>query len=81
MFPSLYWDWYDTLRFSRSWISEIWEQVAHIRASCSWQATGANTVTAMAEDGERPEEKPRPPTGGQLSFHSKPELVPILVVV
>ena len=75
------WDWFDKLRGSLSWISEIQEMVAHIHSSRSWQATEGNNVTAMTEDGERPEEKPRPPAGGQISFQFKPELVPILVAV
>ena len=68
MWPDLYWDWRDSWRRLRSWISQILDQVAYIRASCSWQAAGAINTTAMVEDGMRPEEKPRPPAGGQLSF-------------
>ena len=79
MFPDLCWDfWHDWGRL-RSWISEILDRVAYTRAFCSWQATGVIKDTAMSEDGERPEEKPRPPAGGKTKQPSKPELVPILV--
>lgn len=56
--------WLDSWRSLRSWISEILDQVAYVRTSRSWQATGVNSTTAMVEDGERPTEKPRPPAGG-----------------
>lgn len=81
MWPDLYWDWRDSWRRLRSWISQILDQVAYIRASRSWQAAGAINTTAMVEDGMRPEEKPRPPAGGQLSFQCKPELVHILAAL
>lgn len=68
MNPSLWWDYWDDWRHLRAWISEILDKVAHIRTSLSWQTTEVNEATAMAEDGERPEEKPRPPAGGQSSF-------------
>lgn len=63
----------------RSWISEILDKVAYIRASRSWQTAGATTTAAMVEDGERPNEKPRPPAGGHTLTTYKPGLVPILV--
>lgn len=68
MWPDMYSYWYDSWRSLRSWISEILDQVAYIRASRSWQAAGVINTTAMVEDGMRPEEKPRPPAGGKLSF-------------
>jgi hypothetical protein len=51
----------------RSWVSEILDRFAYTRASRSWQTTGAITTTAMVEDGERPKEKPRPPSGGHTT--------------
>ena len=66
MFPDLYWDhWYRDWRYLRSWISEILDRIAYIRASRSWQAAGAIKGTAMPEDGERPDGKPPPPSGGK----------------
>lgn len=65
MFPDLCWDfWHDWGRL-RSWISEILDKVAYIRASRSWQTAEAIKGTAMPEDGERPDGKPPPPAGGQ----------------
>ena len=81
MWPDLYGYWYDSWRRLRSWISQILDQVAYIRASRSWQAAGAINTTAMVEDGMRPEEKPRPPAGGKTKQPFKPELVPILAAL
>lgn len=65
MFPDLCWDfWHDWGRL-RSWVSEILDKVAYIRASRSWQTVEAIKGTAMPEDGERPDGKPPPPTGGK----------------
>lgn len=63
MYDYLSWDWRDTWRHLRSWISEILDRLVYIRASRSWQAAGVINATAIAEDGERPDEKPRPPCG------------------
>ncbi len=71
MYDYLDWRWYDGWRYLRSWISEIWDKVAHVRASLSWQTTEANNTTAMVEDGERPTEKPRPPYGAAMYFLSQ----------
>ena len=81
MFPDLYWDWYDEWRRLGAWMSDIMHRFAHNRTHSGWQATGAIKGTAMPEDGERPEEKPRPPAGGQSYPPSKPELVPILAAL
>lgn len=69
MFPDVYSHWYFNWGRLKSWISEILDMVAYVRASCSWQAVGAVNTTAMVEDELRPEEKPRPPAGGHLSYH------------
>lgn len=50
--------------YFRSLINQIWDSVDLYRASLRWQTTGGITTTAMVEDGDRPEEKPRPPAGG-----------------
>lgn len=68
MWPDLFSGWYDCWRRLRSWISEILDKVAYVRASRSWQTAGAINVTAMTEDGQQPKEKPRPPAGGRQSF-------------
>ncbi len=65
---SSYWYWYDEMLSLRSWISEIWNKVDQCRMSRSWQVAGTSSITAMIEDGDRPEEKPRPPAGGHTSY-------------
>lgn len=73
-------DWWYDMRDLFSWWRDFRDRLDRKRASkSSWQTTEATTATAMAEDVDRPKEKPRPPSGGQISLTDKPELVPILV--
>ena len=64
MYCLSYWDWYDDVRNLISWFREAAERVYQRHASRSWQASEVTKATAMAEDVDRPDEKPRPPAGG-----------------
>lgn len=83
MFPDMYayWDLLDTWRSFRSRINEIWDRLDRHRAKKGWQSLTSCSAAAMVDDGDRPEEKPRPPAGGKRSFQHKPGLVPILVAL
>ena len=82
MFPDTrYWDLWDMFRGFRSWISEILARVDLYCAKRGWQTAPSNVSTAMLIDSDRPEEKPRPPSGGTEITSHKPELVPILVAL
>ena len=66
MFPTH--EWYDMWDLY-SWWQDLWDRLDRKRTSkSSWQATGVTTATAMAEDVDRPKEKPRPPAGGKKIF-------------
>ena len=58
------WFWEST-SYLRSWINKIWDNVYLYRATLSWQTPDGLTTAAMVEDDDRPEEKPRPPSGGK----------------
>lgn len=58
------WGWCDHWRDLIGWFHEAMGQVYQRYASRSWQASKVTTATAMAEDIDRPDEKPRPPAGG-----------------
>lgn len=70
MFSSSHY-WWECVSYFRSWINQIWDSVDLYRASLRWQTPEGLTTTATVEDGDRPEEKPRPPAGGQ-SFVTNP---------
>ena len=56
MFPDLW----EFARYIRSWIMDIWDKVDLRLASRSWQTAEATNITAMMEEADRPDGKPRP---------------------
>ena len=60
-----HWDWYCEMRNLISWFRELAERVYQRHASRSWQVSRVSKATAMAEDVDRPDGKPRPPSGGK----------------
>ncbi len=63
-------------------VIDIWEDVMRLvyrfRFASDWQVT-SDITAATVSDGDRPKDKPRPPSGGLIYPEFKPEPIPVLV--
>lgn len=74
MFDRYYWE--DMCRSLWSWTKEFLDIVAQSRIRLTMQGENGMSIAATMDDVERPEEKPRPPAGGNLVSTHKTGIVP-----
>lgn len=74
MFGQYYWQ--DMCRSLWSWMKEFLDIVAQSCIHLTMQGGNGLSVAATTDDVERPEEKPRPPTGGKSVSTHKTGIVP-----